>query len=152
MRYSLADYILEITLPNSIKAILGLSDDTISIGGEGSYLDSIGFSLNNNLWETQGDNTGSYIHIKNLDRTGTASLSMNMMSPKVIQLTTILSTYYNNDSDDDALTITLSNADSTLVITAESCYLTKLPDINLSNEPGNRTWNFTCGKIDIVQN
>lgn len=152
MKYSLADYILEITLPESLSTGLGLDNNTISIGGEGSYLDNITMSLNSDLWSTNGDHTGGFIHVKNLDRTGTASLNINMLSPKNAQLTTVLNRYYNSDSSDEEINLTLSNVrESNVVVTCNSCYLTKIPALSIDTEPGARTWTFTCGEIIITQ-
>ena len=151
MRYSLADYILEIKLPESLTLALGLDDESISIGGEGSYLGNISIEHNSDLWSTSGDSTGSWIHIKNLDRSGTASLTINMLSPKSVQLTTILNLYYNINHDDEPMTLTLSDQNSTIVVTCISCHLRKLPAISFDNEPGTRNWVFTCGQIDVIQ-
>ena len=46
-RYSLANYTLAITLPSELATILGLTgSESLVVGGEGSYLDSITISLN----------------------------------------------------------------------------------------------------------
>ena len=90
-RYCLANYILTADIPVDI----GFGSQSVSIGGEGSYLDTITVHLNNSLFSTQGDNTGAWVHIKNLDKTGTVTISINQMSDKIASFKALMNIYRN---------------------------------------------------------
>lgn len=145
MRYSLVDYVLTIAIPKNLRSALGLT--TISVGGEGSYLDNFMISSRENAWETIGDTTGSWVHAKSYNRTGTASLTLNMLSTQVSQLTTLFNLYFTSSAVDEGVEITLSDATSNTVVTCIDCYVQRVPDLNIQSTAGSRTWQFTCGKI-----
>ena len=143
MRYSLSRYILTIAIP----AKLGFGSKTLSVGGEASYLDSITISFNNALWSTTGDATGSWVHTKNLDRTGTVTVSLSQLANNVSQFKTLCSTYFNAESDYDGLTLTLKDIDGNEIASCEDCYITKIPDQGFQSTAQQQSWTFTCGKI-----
>lgn len=147
MKYSLVDYVLTISIPQKLRSALGLT--TISIGGEGTYLDSFSFSMNSDTWSINGDNTGSYIHTKSLNRTGSSELVLNQLAPKVIQLTRLFNLYFSSDVIDEGVTMTLSDADSNTVVTCSDCFIKKLPNIEIQGTPAPRRWTFNCGKIVV---
>ena len=65
-RYSLANYTLAITLPSELATILGLTgSESLVVGGEGSYLDTFAVELDNDIFITKCDATGSWVHAKN---------------------------------------------------------------------------------------
>lgn len=148
MKYALTNYILTLKFKRALAEAIGI--ETLSIGGEGSYLDNFSFSLNGTLWSTKADATGSWVHKKSLDRSGKCGISMNMLSPQITTLTRLFNLYFSPESSDESLTITLSDAASNVVVTCEDCLLTSLPDLTISETPGNRNWEFTCGKIVIA--
>lgn len=153
MKYSLVDYILTIEMDSNVQRTLGFENPTISIGGEGSYLDTITIEQTQDTWDTSGDATGGWIHRKSLNRVGTAALSLNMLSPRVAQLTKLFNLYFTHpDIADSGLTLTLANAKSTIVATCIDAYITKIPSLTFSEQPGTRTWTFTAGKVTIDQN
>ena len=78
-QYSLADYQLTIGLSDNIARQLGLRDangnllTNFSIGGpgennEGSFVGQIVVNRTQDLFTTEGDATGSWVHNKNLNR------------------------------------------------------------------------------------
>ena len=143
MKYSLANYILSIDSNDSeIKRIFG----TISIGGEGSYLDSLSLSNNSNIFETQGYATGGYVHTKNLDRHGTATITLNQLSDKVgrfIQLAKL-----SLSGDYDGFTLSLTDSNGNKIATCIDCYIQKIPDQSFGSSAQTQTWVFTCGQIN----
>lgn len=145
MKYSLADYIMTITIPEKLRGIYGFT--SISIGGEGSYLGNFSASQSNDTWSTKGDATGSWVHSKSLSRVGTASLTLNMLSPKIVELTKLFNFYFNSNVIDEGVQITISDANSRTVVDCTDCYITRIPVIDLSETPGDRNWSFTCGRI-----
>lgn len=145
MRYSLVDYVLTISIPQKLRTALGIT--TISVGGEGSYLDNFNIEQRNDTWETTGDNTGSWIHTKSYNRVGDASLTLNMLSEQVTQLTRLFNIYFSSEQLDEGVTITLSDASSNTVVTCIDCYVKKIPGLSIQASPGTRTWQFTCGQI-----
>lgn len=150
--YSLSRYKLSITYPTALSAELSeyfSSDGTIIIGGEGSYLNSFSFSQTKNTWEVSGDNTGSYVFNKNLDKTGTAQLSISQMSNMVLKFKQLAKLYYENDYD-YGLTLTLIKFDgsSKTVVKCKDCYISKIPDQQFQGESQDQTWEFVVGRID----
>lgn len=147
MRYSLTKYYLSIAIPSSLASEFGT--DSITIGGTGSYLSQISISLNKNLWETQGDSTGSWIHNQNLDRTGTASVQLNQLSKNIAKFKTLCNIYYDATKDYDGLTLTITDADSNKIATCDDCYISKIPNQEFGDTATTQTWEFTCGRITI---
>ena len=141
-KYSLASHILSIK-PNdpAINSNFG----TISIGGEGSALDSIIIRPGNQLWSTQGYPTGGWVHSKNLAKNGTVELSLNQLSDQVVKLVRLCETYYT--ADYDGFTLTLSTNDGTKLCTCTDCYIQAIPAQEFGAQAANQTWTFTCGKI-----
>lgn len=144
-RYSLADYILVVAIPASMSSALGI--DTIAIGGQGSYVGSIKTSMNKEVWTTEGDNTGSWVHNKNLDRTGTCEVSVNMLADVVTKLKRVCGIYYTSSGIKDGLTMTISNNDGKIIATMNDCFVSKIPDQVMEATAGQQSWSFTCGQI-----
>lgn len=146
-KYSLADYILTITLPADLASQFGT--DTISVGGEGSYLGSIVLGFNSNIWETEGDATGSWVHNRNLDRTGTVDVTLNMLSDNVAKFIRVCNLYYNSETITDGLTMTVSTLSGTNIANCLDCFITKIPNQEFEEKAKTQSWSFTCGKITI---
>lgn len=147
MKYSLAKHILTITIPDNLVGDFGAQ--SISIGGEGSYLDSITLTYNSQLWTTTGDATGSWVHDQNLDRTGTAEISIKQVSPSVGRFKTLCNLYFNSYIDYDGLTLELSDIAGNIIATCNDCYIQKIPNQAYQATSQNQTWTITCGKITI---
>lgn len=147
-RYSLADYSITVKLPSNLAAEFGV--ETISVGGENSYTSSISVAMNSSLWSTSGDNTGSFVHTKNLDRTGTCSVSLNQMSTQVAKFIRLCNIFYRTTEEYDGLTITVNSSQNIPVCICDDCYINKIPDQSFGNTPSDQTWQFTCGRITFV--
>lgn len=147
MKYSLADYILNIQSNDpSIAAIFG-GVDGLSIGGEGSVLDSLSINLDNNLWDTTSYATGGWVHSKNLSRSGTAQITLNQLSVKLGKLKQLCNMYYGGDYD--GLTATLIDSTGKEIAKCEDCFVQKIPSQDFGQNAGTQTWTLTCGKITI---
>lgn len=143
MKYSLTNYILSIEPQDSqIKNMFG----TISVGGEGSYLDSISLSIANEMFTTQGYSTGGWVHTKNLDRHGTATLTLNQLSDKVGRFIQLAKISFSGDYD--GFTLTLSDIDGNKIATCIDCYISKIPDQTFGSSAATQSWSFTCGQIN----
>ena len=148
MKYSLANYILSIKIPQELKAVFG--EDFI-VGGagdnqRGSYTTSIDVSRNQDLYTLKADATGSWVHEKNLNQSGTISVNLNQMAPVGAKLTKLfyaLSAYSGNQE----ITMTICGNDSTPIITANDCVLANIPDLQLQSSVNDRTWTFNCGQV-----
>lgn len=141
--YSLASYILTIS---NISSEFGLTN--IQIGGQGSMLDSITLSRNENLYETVGDPTGGYVHNKNLNKTGTIALSLSQLSANVGKFITLVNIYARTDIT-DGLTITLVDTEGNIIATCTDCFPQGVPEQTFAGSAGTQNWQFTCGKIDF---
>lgn len=144
MKYSLANHVLSIEpVDASIRDMFG----TISVGGEGSYLDSITISITPSLWDTTGYATGGWVHNKNLSRVGTATISLNQMSDQVSVLKRLCNMFYS--ADYEGFTLTVTNNEGTKLATCTDCYIQKIPDQQFQASAQTQSWVFTCGKITI---
>ena len=165
-RYSLADYQITVTIPrpasgtnSGYEAILqraGLSAGTsITIGGSGegegkygSYLGSINVTRNTNLWTTEGDPTGSWVHNKNLDKTGTVAVEITQVSDQIIQLTYLCNAYESVSDAVEGLHLEIKNtASGEKIVDAIDCYIQKVPDLPLQDTAQKMTFTFTCGRV-----
>ena len=142
-RYCLADYILTADIPNS----LGFGTSSVSIGGEGSYLDSISVSIDANMFETTADATGSWVHKKTLDRHGSVTVTINQMSDKVAIFKALMNVYAKTTSDVEGMTLALRDSMNNTICICNDCLLTKIPDQSFASDPGTQAWTFTCGEI-----
>ena len=164
-KYSLADYQLTIGIPESVAQKLGLRDEqgnlltSFSIGGpgengEGSFLGQILVSRTNNLWETEGDATGSWVHNKSLNRIGTIELQIKQISDNVIRLAQICDIYESIQENVEGLTLTINSSatdESTPMATGVDSCIQKQADLTLAETAGLLTWTFTCGQVMFYQ-
>lgn len=157
-RYSLTDYVLSVKVPDELREVFLIGDDTIdsasnviSIGGDGSFVGSITVETPNAQWTTEGDATGSWVHNKSKNQVGTISVSINQISDKVLLLERLYTTYYGADTVTEGLTLTLSkatgNGNQQPVCTGTDCYLASRPSFEAGSTAANRSWSFTCGRI-----
>lgn len=144
-RYCLANYILTVNVPESIN--LGIS--SISIGGEGSYLNNITVLMNKAAYEISTDDTGSWVYNKSLDKSGSISLTINQMSDKVAILKKLLLIYSKSDVDTEGLTLSLRDTANNTIFIAEDCMLGKLPEQVFSTTAGTQNWSFNSGRISF---
>ena len=161
-RYALADYQLTVKVSSNI-GIPGISGESFTIGGpadasynsegsQGGYIGDITISRKAAMWSTESDYTGGYVHVKNLDRTGTARVSINQLSDNVIRLNTIFKLCEaRGTSENEALTLIVTNsATNKVVATCTDCRIVKQPDQTFSTNPNMQPWEFTCGIVDIL--
>ena len=164
-RYSLADYQLTIGIPQEVAQRLGLRDEqgnyltSFTIGGpgengEGSFMGQIVASRSNNLWETEGDATGSWVHNKSLNRTDTVELQIRQISDQVIELAQLCDIYESIQEEVAGLTLTINSAssdESSPMVTGVDSYIQKQADLTLAESAGMLTWTFTCGQVMFYQ-
>lgn len=145
MRYSLSDYILAIA---NLPAKLGLENNTISVGGTESYLNSVSAENTTNMWSTEGDATGSWVHNKSLDRTGTVTIDINQMSPQIANLVQILNAFYDSESDNvTGMKLVLQDRNMKNVFEANDCYIQKIPSQAFGQTAATQSWVITCGQL-----
>lgn len=142
MKYSLADYILSITTNDaSLTQMFG----NVTVGGEGSALDSISISTSQDLWNTTGFATGAWVHNKNLSRVGTVEVSISQLSEKVAKFKQMVNIFYSGDYD--GFTFTLSDSYGNKVCTCVDVYPTKIPNQSFGSDAAMQSWSFTAGEI-----
>lgn len=146
-RYSLADYTLALTLPSDFATEMGLTGSLV-VGGEGSYLDSFLVELDNDMYSTKGDSTGSWVHDRNLSRTGKVTISIHQLSDNIAKFKKIVNLYYTSSTNYQGITLALSpNQSEHHVVDCEDCYFQKIPNQEFGSESGNQSWILTCGQI-----
>lgn len=147
MRYSLAKYILTITIPANLVGEFGTQ--SISVGGENSYLESINITFASTLWETAADSTGSWVHNQNLDRSGTVVVNLNQLSVNVAKFKRLCNLFFNSNAEYDGLTLELADTSGNIIATCNDCLVQKIPDQSFQSTAQYQSWTFTCGKITI---
>lgn len=156
-RYSLADYTVKITFPDDLMSgVTKIGGKVITIGGpgetglEGSFIGEIKIERTSDQWTTTGDPTGSWVHNKNLDRTGKVTLNIRQVSDDVVLLSMLSAIYEKDDRATKGLTITVF-AGKTKVATAEDCYIVKIPALSFGATAEERVWDFTAGRITFKE-
>ncbi len=128
-----------------------ITNSTILLGGDDSYVGSISFQYKTNAWEVTGDPTGSWVHTKNRDRTGTCTLSMNQVAYKGAMLIKIFNIYYNDTTGDndivDGFDIYVTDRKGRLLMSAMDCYVQNVPTMEYGSAPRDLSWTFNCGRI-----
>lgn len=150
-RYSLTDYTVTVIVPNNLskKLFLGSKLNTITIGGKNSYTDSITIETSQDLWTTKGDYTGSWVHEKNLDLTGTCTIKINQLSEVAYRLKTLCNIYRKSDTNCEGLTMELHDArNGKTIVKMSDCLIKKIPSLSFETSSSSQSWEFTCGKID----
>lgn len=147
-RYSLAEYTMKVTVPADVTG----SEVVLTFGGPGenqlgSFIGQITVARNNDTWSTEGDATGSWVHNKSLNRTGTISLQVRQVSDDIIRLITLARLYENSDPETGCL-IDIYRG-TTPVEQGIDCYLVKVPDQVKGDTAEMQTWQWTCGKIEF---
>ena len=163
-RYSLADYILTLKIPNNASIPESLRNKSFSIGGpgienggKGSFLGQISISRNVDAWSTEGDATGSWVHNKNNDKTGSCEVRIRQVSDDVVRLANIAQIYESIQDNVEGLTITITSAfsnsisGSDVIVTCNDCYIQKIADLEFAAEAQEQAWTFTCGQIFFYQ-
>lgn len=163
-RYSLADYILTLTIPNNSKIDDSIRGQQFSIGGpgienggKGSFLGQIQLTRNTNAWSTEGDATGSWVHNKNNDKTGTCVVDIRQVSDMVIKLSQICAIFEKIQDDVEGLQLQLTSAynnsisGTNIIATCVDCYIQKQADLAFSDSAQVQSWTFTCGQIFYYQ-
>lgn len=145
-RYALADYLLTISIPTEIASDFGA--ETITIGGEGSYLDSLTISSSTELFQTKGDATGGWVHVKNLDRSGTITLTIQQVSDDVAKLKRLFNVFYSLSTESDGLTLTIkSSVSNNVVAICNDVVIAKVPDQSFSSDVATQQWTLNAGQI-----
>lgn len=146
-KYSLSKYIATISIPTALANSFGLS--SISVGGSGSYTDSITLNFNDDMWKVEGDVTGSYVMNRSDNKTGTIELSVSQVSDRVRQLITLCNIYKSSDQIDEGLTIEVRSTNGTMIATCLDCMPQRIPSQVMGQTAANQTWTFVSGEITI---
>jgi len=151
MTYSLSKYLLSLQLPEAFASSVGLGNNSsLVIGGEGSYLDTLSYDYNSDMYTTKADATGSWVHDKNLDLSGKITISIHQLSPSISLFKKIVKLYYQSGNDYDGLTLTLKDLSGNEIMTALDCFFIKIPTQEFKAESDNQSWDLTSGRINTA--
>lgn len=143
MNYSLADYILTIS---DITEEFGLTN--IQIGGQGSMTDSMSAARNKDMYETEGDDTGGYVHNKSYNKTGLINITLNQLSENVGKFKTLCNVYHRT-AVQKGFTITLTDSEGNIICTGNDCMPKGIPEQAFAGTAGTQTWVLTCGVLEF---
>ena len=157
-RYGLANYEVTVTFPSNADIAtstrLENGATSITIGGvgqngyEGSYIGSVKVTRKNDLWSTEDDPTGSWVHTKNLGRSGTVDVEIWQVSDQIVTLAYSCQAYESIQNNVDGLTIEVKNTISGVTVAkCYDCLITKIPDQEFGENAVKQTWTFTCGRV-----
>lgn len=160
-QYSLADHQLTIGISEIVARSLGLRDSygnlltNFTIGGpgengEGSFVGQIVVKRNQDLFTTTGDPTGSWVHDKNLNRTGSIEINITQISDDIVLLSQLCQMFEALQTNTPGLELTISSTGSgtsTTIVTGRDAYIQKLPDLTFAERAQALTWIFTCGQV-----
>lgn len=157
-RYSLADYTVKIVFPENLTSggvAIGQKIATIGgpgeVGDEGSFVGEIKIERKTEAWTIEADNTGSWVHNQNLDRTGTVTLNIRQISDDVIMLSMLAAAYEAKANRlVQGLTITVLIGDTEVAV-ADDCYISKIPTFTFGAKAEEQTWSFNAGRITFKQ-
>ena len=147
-KYSLANYSLNVKSDDStINQIIG----DLNIGGEGSAIGQITIELDNDMWSTEAYPTGAWVHNKNLSRVGKITIQMNQLSAYETVLRNLFKAYFGGDHGGCTITVYNNSTNpKTQIVSADDCYVTKIPALVFQNEAQQDDWVFTCGEVNFV--
>ena len=156
-RYSLADHTVVVTMPtfSGIPGMDEISGKQLKFGGpgqnnqDGSFIGSITVTRENDTWSTEGDATGSWVHSKSLNRTGSVRLSIRQVSDDVIYLM-MIAQMFENFSLPHGMDIVVFNGGER-VAEAEDCYLTRIPEQVYGDTAVTQDWGWTAGRVHFPQ-
>ena len=145
MVYSLANYKLSISINDVVlRTAFG---SALTVGGNGSQLESMTVSPNANIFDIESYATGGYVFNKSYDRSGSVSVTLNQLSDEIGKFKNLINMYYSGDYG--ALTIVLTNNENEKVIECVDCLPTKIPDQQFQSTAQTQTWGFSVGKITV---
>ena len=150
MRYSLADYKLSVSIPQSLRtgANSMFSESTIVIGGQGTSVGSIDVETDNPVWTKSSDASGAVVFEKSYDRSGTVSVSLRQTSDKVLILKKLFSAMYKAETNVEGLTMTLTDDKNDEVCTCTDCVIPDIPAQSFGEKSASQTWKFLVSNID----
>lgn len=144
-RYALANYIVTITVPSALSDMF--SD--ITIGGQGKAIGSISVNRQGSIYSVKGYATGGYVFDKNLNRTGSVSISINQMSDEVVKLIRLFNAYYAGDYD--GMTISIKdNLNNKTVANCIDCMPSSIPNQSFGESAADQEWSLDCGEINYI--
>lgn len=150
-RYSLADHTVKVTFPEGFNVNgTNLGGLVLTFGGagnngiDGSFLGEIAVSRSRDTWTTEGDVTGSWVHNKSLDRTGTVTLNLRQISDDVVRLQMLANAFELNDSVGCQIIVFSKD---TPVAQADDCYISKIPDQSFGDSAAMQSWGWTAGRV-----
>lgn len=150
-RYSLADHLVKVTLPAGV--LVGgtnIGGMVLEFGGPGnnaqtgSFMGEITVERTNDTWTTEGDPTGSWVHNKSLNKTGTVTMQLRQVADDIIRLQMLAQVFENGDFPGCKIEVF---AGTDTVARAEDCYIAKVPPQVYGDTAAMQTWSWTAGRI-----
>lgn len=153
-RYSLADHTMVLTIPDELESFGGMQ---LKFGGpgnngqEGSFVGAVTVERSATTWTTEADPTGSWVHNKTLDRSGSVTLQLRQVSDDVIKLMMLAQIYEKTDRSIRGCTIVIF-AGKDPVARADDCYISKIPAQVFGETAAMQDWGWTAGRVTFPQN
>lgn len=155
--YSLADYDFAI---RSIDRDGTVNDKfNLTLGGAGNFLGSVKVDFDGEVWSKEADVLGNVVFTKSYDRSGSITISLNMLSENVQWFNRILQVYYSgairssnySQEDDPMFSINIYRAgvskSSTPEVEATYCMLKANPSIEFGDTAAMREYTFLAAEI-----
>ena len=150
-RYSLADHLVKVTLPAGV--LVGgtnIGGMVLEFGGPGnnaqtgSFMGEITVGRTNDTSTTERDPTGSWVHNKSLNKTGTVTMQLRQVADDIIRLQMLAQVFENGDFPGCKIEVF---AGTDTVARAEDCYIARVPSQVYGDTAAMQTWSWTAGRI-----
>lgn len=155
--YSLTHFIVNISLPESMRELLtSKQKESLTIGGSGSFIESITIRTTTDNWQVKGDATGSYIHTFNADRTGEVELSISQVATQSKLFSKLMNIYFSKIDEKDGyrkleafpLIQVQDIKTGEIVAECKDAFIKKPAEKKYSSEAQNDTWIFAAGVVE----
>lgn len=119
---------------------------TITIGGAGKLVGSVGYSFTKDAFEMDSTPDGGYVANFNGSKAGNVTISFRQSSSHIAELTDFITWCRANPAQAESK-ITISDTLGNIACTANGVFPVKQPDNTVAEAPSNRDFMFVAGEI-----
>lgn len=118
----------------------------ITIGGAGKLLGTVGYSYDDDIFTMDSTPDGGYVSNFNGSRKGRFSIAFKQTSSHIAELTEYINKCRDNPSQAMA-TLRITDSLGNIAATGNGVFPSKIPDNQVTETAGNRTFDFVAGEI-----
>lgn len=134
------------SLSNVVVTITNANYGTVTIGGGGKLVDTIGYSRAQDAFTVTGTADGGAVASNFKSKFGSISINLQQTSPHIAELTKFF-VWCEENAQEAESSITINDNIGNLKCQANQCYPTRIPDNTMSATPTTRNFSFGAGEI-----